>query len=390
MGSHKYEPATGLGNKSAAILAAAVVAKKRCFGLKPCANTTGMAQKKAHEVDSWLARPAPEAVIVLIYGPDRGLASERATAFAAKTGLPLDDPFSVVKLDATEIERDSGRLVDEARTVPMFSPRRLIWVRNAGAQKSLAEDVKALAAEPPRDAIILIEAQDLKKGAPLRTIVEAAFCGMALPCYSDEARDVEAVIDDELRTAGLTMALDARNALRRSLGGDRLATRGEIQKLTLYAMGRGEITLDDVRAMTGDVSSLSLDDAIDAALGGNIAEFDAAFTKQCQNGSQAAQLLAAATRHLHNIHLMRGELESGGRNAAAIIAGARPPVFFSRRRAVERALSNWGSESLTRALTRLQSTTLQTRRRPDLAVALARQALLGIAVEGARLGKGRR
>ncbi|WP_378946438.1 DNA polymerase III subunit delta [Mesorhizobium sp. ANAO-SY3R2] len=349
-----------------------------------------MAQKKAHEVESWLARPAAEAVIVLLYGPDRGLVSERATAFAAKTGLTLDDPFSVVKIDAADVERDSGRLIDEARTVPMFAPRRLIWVRNAGAQKSLAEDVKALAADPPRDAIILIEAQDLKKGAVLRSVVEGAFSGMALPCYGDEARDIETLIDDELRAAGLTMAIDARNALRRSLGGDRLATRGEVQKLTLYAMGRGEISLDDVKAMTGDVSALSLDDAIDAALAGNIAEFDAAFTKQCQNGSQAAQLLAAATRHLHGLHLMRGELESGGRNAQAIIATARPPVFFARKRAVERALTSWNLAALTRALLRLQSTTLQTRRRAELAVPLARQAMLGIAVEGARLSAGRR
>ncbi|WP_269933162.1 DNA polymerase III subunit delta [Aminobacter sp. HY435] len=344
-----------------------------------------MAQKKAHEVDSWLTRPASEAVIVLIYGPDRGLVSERAAAFATKTGLPLDDPFSVVKLDAGDIERDSGRLVDEARTVPMFAARRLIWVRNAAAQKSLADDVKALAADPPRDAIILIEAQDLKKGSPLRSTVEAAFSGMALPCYADEARDLESIIDDELRAANLTMAMDARNALRRSLGGDRLATRGEIQKLTLYAMGGGEISLEDVKAMIGDVSALSLDDAIDAAMGGNIAEFDTAFTKQCQNGSQAAQLLAAATRHLHNLHLMRGDMESGNRNASAVIASARPPVFFSRKRAVERALSGWSADALMRALARLQSTTLQTRRRPDLAVALARQALLGIAVEGARV-----
>jgi DNA polymerase-3 subunit delta len=155
-------------------------------------------------------------------------------------------------------------------------------------------------------------------------------------------------------------------------------------------MGKGEISLEDVKDMTGDVSALSLDDAIDAALGGNIAEFDAAFTKQCQTGSQAAQLLATATRHLQNIHLMRGEMENGGRNASAVVAAARPPVFFSRRRAVEKTLSSWSAAALTRALTRLQSTTLQTRRRPDLAVSLARQAMLGIAVEGARLSSGRR
>ncbi len=53
--------------------------------------------------------------------------------------------------------------------------------------------------------------------------------------------------------------------------------------------------------------------------------------------------------------------------------------------AVEKALERWSAEALARALTRLQGAILQTRRRPDLAVALARQALLGIAVESARL-----
>ncbi|TIX18960.1 MAG: DNA polymerase III subunit delta, partial [Mesorhizobium sp.] len=56
-----------------------------------------MAQKKAYEVDGWLARPDQRISIVLLYGPDRGLVAERAKAFAGKTSLSLDDPFSVVR-----------------------------------------------------------------------------------------------------------------------------------------------------------------------------------------------------------------------------------------------------------------------------------------------------
>ena len=117
-----------------------------------------MAQKKAYEVDAWLNRPdrAHGDRPALRAGPRAGLRTR--ARLCRRTGLPLDDPFSVVRLDAAEIERDQGRLIDEARTVPMFSPRRLLWVRNASGQKSLADDVKALCAEPPRDAIILIEA----------------------------------------------------------------------------------------------------------------------------------------------------------------------------------------------------------------------------------------
>lgn len=349
-----------------------------------------MAQKKASEVDSWLARPDSGTWLVLIYGPDRGLVAERARAFATRTGLPLDDPFSVVKLDAADADRDQGRLLDEARTVPMFSDRRLLWLRNAGAQKNLADDVKALLAEPPRDAIVLIEAGDLKKGVGLRATVEAGAGAMALPCYADDARDIETVIDDELGKAGMTMTLEARQTLRRNLGGDRLASRGEVEKLALYAHGRSEITLEDVRVLTGDVSGQSFDDAVDAVLAGRLEDFDTAFTRQCQAGGQPFLALAAAMRQFQALHAMRGAVEAGGgRNAAAVVAAHKPPVFFTRRRLIETALERWSSEALNRALARLQAAILQTRRRSDLAEPIARQALLGIAVESARLAQRR-
>ncbi|RWE96337.1 MAG: DNA polymerase III subunit delta [Mesorhizobium sp.] len=346
-----------------------------------------MAQKKGYEVDSWLARPDPSMGIVLLYGPDRGLVAERAKTFAAKTGLPLDDPFSVVKLDGAEVDRDEGRLLDEARTVPMFSDRRLLWVRNASGQKALADDIKALTTEPARDAVILIEAGDLKKGTGLRAIVEAAGNAIALPCYADEARDLDSVIDDELRKAGMSMILDARQALRRNLGGDRLASRGEIEKLVLYAHGRKEIGIEDINALSGDVSGASFDAAVDAMLDGKVGDFDIAFTRHCQSGGHPFLVLSSAMRQLQAIQVMRGQMESGGRNAASVVAGARPPVFFSRRKLVEKTLERWNVEALGRALSRLQTAVLQTRKRPDLSEALARQALLGIAIESARLGQ---
>src|SRR5262245_15657831 len=223
-----------------------------------------MAEKKAHEVDAWLARPDAKVAIVLVYGPDHGLVAERGRAFAAKTGVPLDDPFSVVRLDAAEIERDSGRLADEAGAISMFSARRLIWVRDAGASKSLADAVKALTASPPADAIVLIEAGDLKKGAALRSAAEGSPVAMALPCYADDQRSIDQVIDAALQKAGMTIELDARQLLKRNLGGDRLASRSEIDKLTTYAHGARTIEIGDVIAATGDAAAVTADAVVDA------------------------------------------------------------------------------------------------------------------------------
>lgn len=344
-----------------------------------------MAQKKAHEVDGWLARPDGAVKIVLLYGPDRGLVSERARHFAGKTGLPLDDPFSVVRIDAGEAEQQPGRLIDEARTVPMFSDRRLVWIRNAGAGKAFAEEMKVLAGDPPRDAVILIEAGDLKKGAALRTVVEGAFAAMALPCYADEAKGVDAVIDDELQKAGMTITLEARQALRRSLGGDRMASRGEVEKLALYAQGKDQISLEDVELAIGDVAGLSVDEVIDSVLDGRLDILETAFARLVASGNnQIYPMLAAAMRQFQALHALRGAMDSKGQSAAAAVAGARPPVFFSRRKTVEYALQRWSADGAARVLERLQNAVLQTRRRPELAEAIARHTLLAIALDGGR------
>jgi DNA polymerase-3 subunit delta len=318
-----------------------------------------MSQKKSHEVDAWLARPDAGVRTVLIYGPDRGLVSERAATFAKGTRLPLDDAFAVIRYDASDLEQDPGRLLDEARMVPMFGGERLIWVRNAGTHKGFSEAVKELLAMPSRDAIILIEAGDLKKAAPLRDSVERADSGMALPCYVDEERSVDAVIDAELSRAGKSIAMDARHALRRRLGGDRLATRGEIEKLVLYCGDRAQVELDDVVASSGDVSASTVDQAIDAA----------------------------AMRQFQALELMRRNVDIGGAQPAAAVAGARPPVFFGRRKLVETAVSRWSGASIARALERLQAGILATRRRPELSDAIVRDARVAIAAESLRSGR---
>ncbi len=337
-----------------------------------------MGHLKAQDVDAWLARhPAPPP-IVLVYGPDRGLVSERARSFAQASGIALDDPFSLVRLDAAELDRQPGRLADEANTLPMFAGRRLIWVRNALGQKAVAEDVKALCADPPFATQILIEAGDLKKGLGLRATVESCPHALALPCYLDDERTVDAVIDMELGRAGLTIDADTRAVLKRGLGGDRLATRGELEKLVLASTGRRSIDLVDVRALGADASGASADDIVDSVLAGDIQAFDRIFSCQMRNASQAFTILSAMQRQFQVMLVMRLAMERDRKSASGVVAAARPTMFFSRRKLLETALERWNAAALIGMLDALQKTVLETRRRPDLATALAHKALLGI------------
>ena len=150
--------------------------------------------------------------------------------------------------------------------MPLFGGRRAIRVR-AGS-RSFASGIDTLADSPLKDCRIVIEAGELRPESPLRKACERAKTAVAIGCYPDGERDLAKLIDDELRVSNLRIAADARAALMALLGGDRQASRNELRKLTLYAHGKGEVTLEDVMAVVADASELKIDPIVDGAFAG--------------------------------------------------------------------------------------------------------------------------
>ena len=195
-----------------------------------------MVAVKASDVDTYLARPDRAAPVVLVFGPDAGLVSERVNAVIAASVDDPADPFSLVRLDGEDLSAQPARLVEEAQTIPLFGGRRAVWVK-AGS-RNIAPAVEELLALPACECRVVIEAGDLRRNAPLRALCERAKNAAALPCYADGERELGRLVDSEMRAAGLTLAPDARALLIPLLGGDRAASRSELRKLVLYAAGK--------------------------------------------------------------------------------------------------------------------------------------------------------
>ena len=344
-----------------------------------------MAKIKAHEVDGFLSRTATGYHIFLVYGPDRGLVSERAQAIAKAAKVQLDDPFAVIRLDGSTINTDPARLVDECLTVSMFGGDRLVWLKDAGNERGLVEAVKAVSKSPLQGVTLIIEADDLKPSSGLRSTAESADTIMALPCYADDAKAVDGLIDRELAKEGLTISLDARMALKAALGGDRLATRGELEKLSLYCRGQKQVSLDDVKAAIGDVSENSADELVDAMLGGDPAKTDEYFSQLISRGINTQAILSTVTRQMSNLLEQRDAMERDGKSAASVVAAARPPVFFTRKALVERVLSGTSTETFQSYLAKVQTAVFESRKNAALANAIVNRTLLAIAAQQVRL-----
>lgn len=336
---------------------------------------------KPADADAFVRKPDPARPIILVYGPDGGLAHERAQSLAHGAVDDPSDAFSLIRMDGDELSGAPFRLVEEANTMPMFGGRRAIWLR-AGS-RNIAAAVEALLAAPAPDCRVVIEAGDLKKTSPLRAICEKAKNAATIGCYADDERGIARVIDEELKAASLTIAADARAALMPFLGGDRQATRAELRKLALYALGRGSIGVDDVMAVVADASAVALDNVLDAAFAGKPADMEAQFAKARGEGIAAGALVSAAIRHTAALHRMRIAVDEGAAASEAVKA-ARPPIHFRRTPRIEAALRDWSAARLLEAMAFLADASLQTRRHADLAEAIARDALMTLSRDARR------
>nr|WP_272213430.1 hypothetical protein [Marinicella sp. W31]MDC2879386.1 hypothetical protein [Marinicella sp. W31] len=86
----------------------------------PIETACAMTEIKSYKFDEFLRQGLSRYKLFLLYGPDRGLVSERAGLIAKGTGVALDDPFSVMKLDVGDIEGDAGRIVDEVNSIGLL------------------------------------------------------------------------------------------------------------------------------------------------------------------------------------------------------------------------------------------------------------------------------
>jgi DNA polymerase-3 subunit delta len=330
-------------------------------------------------------KPDPAIRLLLIYGPDDGLVAERATTFLKNVTGGSDDPFSIVRLESNDIADDPGRLADEAHAVPMFGGPRGIHLRVSG-NRTVTAAVEALLDAPPADSWVVVTADELRRDSPLRKLCERHAGAASIPCYADQARDLDRVIDEEISASGLTIGGDARALLQKLLGANRLASRAEVQKLCLYAADAGRIDVDDVRASVGDASAFAVDEAVDALALGELGEFDRTFRRLIAAGTPGHVIISATIRHFDMLHLARAAYDDGA-SPKSIVSSARPPIFFRRQPAIERQIAMWPRQRIERALSHLDEAIIESRFRSAISDDVVGQALTLVATVAASLKK---
>lgn len=302
------------------------------------------------DVAGLLRRRNPAVIAALVHGPDEGLVRE--TAEALVTGVVEDprDPFRVADLTTAQLRDDPALLADEAAAMALTGGRRVVRVR--GASDAVADLFASFLEAPLGDALIVVEAAALGSKSRLRLLFEAAGQAASIACYGDDGDRLQSLISSTLEDAGIQLTADARNLLLARLGGDRATTRNELEKLVLYGSSTKTVDADDVLAIVGDATDVTLDDLIYAVGDGDVPAMHRALDRSFAEGVAAVRIVRAAIGHF--LRLQRaGAAVRAGASPDQAMARLRPPIFFKVRDRFRAQMTRWPDRWVEAALDRL-------------------------------------
>ncbi len=331
---------------------------------------------KAHQAEAFLKPPGPSVPAVLFYGTDAGLVSERAARLAAVVAARDNPPGEIIRMEDADLDSDPDRLAIELQTIPMFGGSKV--VRVTSGRRITAVALEPFVAGDRLAATLIVEGGNLRPTDSLRTLFEKAPKAAAVACYPDEAHDLETLVRDTLKNHGLAITPEARDLLLTRVGADRVLSRGEIDKLALYAAGKSEIDVSDVEAIVGDASQLAIDRILDGAAGGDARRAVAEYARALAAGESAQMIISAAQRHLERLHKIRSDIDQG-RSFEDAIRQIRPPIHFKQKDALGLQCRLWSTARLSEALSRASAAAKAARLSGPLEDAIAEELLIGLA-----------
>ena len=314
--------------------------------------------------------------MILVYGPDAGLVSERCAVMGKTVVSDLNDPFNVCILSAEQIVEDGARLPDEANAISMMGGDRLIRITD-GADK-ITTALKTYLENPSDLALVIVQAGELSTKSSLRKLCEQAKNAAAVPCYVEDERGLGTVIGNVVREAGKAIDRDAVAWLAANISGDRAKVRSELDKLVTYKGGEpGAITMIDVQAACGMAGAQSFDDLVYAVGAGNAAAALKAYGTLLEEGESFITVLRVLQNHFRRLHQAQA-LVAEGMDAGTAMKKLSPPIFFKQERAFQTQMSRWSRPALEQVLGKLTDLEAQCKTTGMPVETLCAQAILGV------------
>ena len=241
--------------------------------------------------------------VALLVGPEATLRDAALLELREQVlaGGPAD--FNEDRFDLAAAGTDPGEILVAARTVPVMSPGRLVLVRGLGARRAtkFLEDLLLHYLESPLvTTCLVLEAERVDRRQKWVKLV--AKVGELRECKGpSRPAELRSWIGSRLESLGKRAGSGVASALLERVGPDLDRLAMELDKVCLFVGERGEVSGEDVAAVTGDLRPRALYELTDAIGARQLAASLRLANQLIDQGDVPLVVLAALANHFRRL-----------------------------------------------------------------------------------------
>jgi DNA polymerase III subunit delta len=221
----------------------------------------------------------------------------------------------------------ASRIVAIARTLPMMSAKRMVFIRDlVTLPADEAPVLTAYFADPNPSTVLVALTSKLDKRQKLYAAASKAGYLHVL----EAPRQVAPWIRAEADARGVKLDPRAITRLAEAVGNDLSRLALVIEQLALYAGDGRAVTTDDVDDLVADTRERSVFELTDAVGAGDLPGAMAAVSALCDQRDSALGVVAMLARHMRQIGVVVAHRDKGGSKAQLASALGLPPFIADK------------------------------------------------------------
>ena len=269
--------------------------------------------------------------LYLLTGPEAYLRNRYLKALCDAV-VPPDDTMNRIVYEGKDIRE--GEIIDQAETMPFFSERRLIVVRDSVFFKSGADALSDYCAELPDYLVLVFNEEEPDKRGRLYKAVKKY--GRVVEFPTQDTERLNLFIAGTLKKNGKKITAQNAAYLLDRVGPDMGRLDRELDKLISYAGDREEITSGDIETLTSPEIENRIFDMISAVTSGQKEKAMAFYADLLALKEAPMRILILIERQYRQMLLIKRMKKEGASDNDIAAACGLPPFVVKKMTAFVR------------------------------------------------------
>ena len=304
--------------------------------------------------------------LCLLYGENFGLKKD-IREFIKITIKQEDDNVEILSLYEDEILNDDENFYNLIYSGSLFSNKKIVTIHEASDK--IVKKINDIYDNNPKNVFIIIFSEILEKKSKLRNFFEKNKNTICIPCYQDNEKNLEIILQNEIKKNNISLSREAINLIIEKANSDRLNLKNEIEKIKSFSLNKKKLELDEIKFLINFSGDYKSDILINECLCGNISQYKKIVSEiyiGTINQILLLRILSNKTQRLLNLK----EKESETKDLDNLINSSKPPIFWKEKPLIKKQLSIWNLKDLKKIIDQINSTELQCKKNPQIAKAI--------------------